>query len=53
MTAVNAIIGTGSVPKKIAAAIKEAKKTKLVAALSREKERGASFAENVDIDKAY
>lgn len=48
-----AMIGTGSVHKKIALAIKEAKDTKLVAVLSREKARAVAFAKEHSIEKAY
>jgi len=53
MTVGWAMVGTGSVHKKMAPAIKEAKDTKLVAVLSREKGRAVAFANDHGIEKTY
>jgi len=48
-----AMVGTGRVHRRMAPAIKEAKDTKLVAVLSRDRARAAAFAEEHGIAKAY
>jgi predicted dehydrogenase len=48
-----AMIGTGRVNKLVAKAIKEAKETRLVAVLSRERTRATAFAEKYGIARAY
>lgn len=48
-----AMIGTGRVHRWVAPAIKEAKDTKLVAVLSRDRSRAAAFAEEHGIARAY
>ena len=48
-----AIVGTGRVHRWMAPAIKEAEDSKLVAVLSRDRTRAASFAEKYGIERAY